>query len=243
MRSTGLDDYERGATDGDGVDPLSDQHDDDWSTDAYSYADGDAPVAEGSDGEEVDAGDEDIPAGRSAARNALEWLVVIAGAVLLAVVVNTMLLQAFYIPSPSMEPTLVNNDRILVNKIGNRFSDPERGQIVVFHRPDGASGGPDAPSELVKRVIGLPGETVGFADGRVLIDGDFLDEPYLPEGSFTQPQRQNAPDVILEEDEYFMMGDNRGNSLDSRVWGPLDRDDVVGRAFVKFWPISDFELF
>ncbi len=254
MPSTGLndlDDLGDGASrdindafwaDGDrGIDHLSGA---DGDRDAYSektlentLADDEHRLAHDGDGEDA----EELE--RSPLRNAVEWLVVIVGAVGLAVVVNTLLLQAFYIPSPSMEPTLVRNDRILVNKLGNHFGDPSRGEIVVFHRPDGASGGPEAPNELVKRVVGLPGETVEIRSGQVFIDGDPLEEPYLPENTVTRPRVPGAEPIVLGDDEFFMMGDNRDNSLDSRAWGPLRRDEMVGRAFVKFWPLRSFEFF
>ena len=175
-------------------------------------------------------------AGSKAGRNALEWFAIVAGALLVAFVVKTFLIQAFFIPSLSMYDTLDKGDRVLVNKLSYRLHDINRGDIVVFERP------PDVPDngikDLIKRVIGLPGETIEARDGRVYIDGELLDEDYLARGVTTvNLDRQTVPD-----DHVFVMGDNRGNSEDSRVFGPIDEDLVVGRAFILVWPINQVHL-
>jgi signal peptidase I len=154
-----------------------------------------------------------------------------------AVAVRTWVLQTFYIPSGSMEPTLDIGDRILVDKLSYHLHAVHRGDIVVFRRPPGVVG-EGGIKDLVKRVIGLPGETIASADGHVLIDGHVLSEPWLPPGTVTtgiRPQR-------IPPGEYFVMGDNRTDSLDSRVFGPIPRSSIIGRAILRFWPLRRFRI-
>ncbi len=164
------------------------------------------------------------------ARSAIEWVAVIVGALVVALVVKTFLIQAFYIPSESMVPTLQVGDRVLVNKLSG---EPSRGDIVVFDRPGGP--GADGIEDLIKRVIALPGEQVEGRDGRVLIDGQPLEEPYLPDGTVTS---SFGPETV-PADHIWVMGDNRGASDDSRRFKFVPVDDVVGRAFVVIWPLAD----
>ena len=174
--------------------------------------------------------------GSRSGRNALEWIAIVAGALIVALVVKTFLIQAFFIPSLSMYDTLDKGDRVLVNKLSYRLHEIHRGDIIVFERPEGV---PDnGIKDLIKRVIGLPGETIESRDGRVYVDGKRLDEDYLADGVTTvNLDRQTIPD-----DHVFVMGDNRGNSEDSRVFGPISDDLVVGRAFVLVWPITQVHL-
>lgn len=172
----------------------------------------------------------------SAARNLLEWVVIIAGALVVAFVVKTFLIQAFYIPSGSMLPTLQEQDRILVNKLSYDLHDVNRGDIVVFESPAQADG---QIKDLVKRVIGLPGETVEARDGRILINGQPIDEGYLADSITTgdmEPQK-------VPPDHYWVMGDNRGNSKDSRFFGAIQEDLIIGRAFVRVWPLNHFRFY
>jgi signal peptidase I len=170
---------------------------------------------------------------RSATRNALEWILVIVGAVVVALLIKTYLVQAFRIPSESMDPTLLNGDRVLVNKLSYRLHDVNRGDVVVFRRPDGLPGGPGQPEDLIKRVIGLPGETVVARGGVVYVDDRPLSEPYLAEGTSTTDL--DRP-VTLGRDEVLVLGDNRRNSQDGRVFGPIAEDTIIGRAFLVTWP-------
>ncbi|MGH9118760.1 MAG: signal peptidase I [Acidimicrobiales bacterium] len=165
-------------------------------------------------------------------RNAVEWAIVIFGAVLVAIVLRWLVVQAFYIPSASMEPALEIGDRVLVNKLAYRFGEPGRGDIVVFERPPNSSAG--VVDDLIKRVIGLPGETIEARDGVVVVDSVPLEEPWLPEGTFTP---DFAP-VEVPDDHVFVLGDNRPNSEASNRFGPVDDDLVVGRAFVRIWPLN-----
>lgn len=170
--------------------------------------------------------------GSNPARSALEWLLVIGGALAVALLVKTFLLQAFFIPSESMVHTLEVGDRVLVNKLSYDVEDVGRGDIIVFPKPEGEAGTID---DLIKRAVGLPGETIEGREGQVFIDGQPLDEPYLDEGTITG----DFGPVEIPEGQLFMMGDNRGNSRDSRFFGPIDGDTLVGRAFLRVWPLGE----
>ncbi|MGH9277343.1 MAG: signal peptidase I [Acidimicrobiales bacterium] len=164
----------------------------------------------------------------------LPVLVVIAFVV--ALLIKSFVLQAFYIPSASMEPTLSKGDRVLVNKVSYDLHDVHRGDVIVFKGPEQAEG---QVKDLIKRVIGLPGDTVeARPDGLVYVNGQPIDEPYLGPGITTGPLE---PQTIPPK-HYWVMGDNRGNSKDSRFFGPIDESLIIGRAFVKVWPIQHFRL-
>jgi|TARA_B100001105_G_scaffold38431_1_gene27449 signal peptidase I len=190
--------------------------------------------------QEVDLG---IPGrGVSARRSVLEWGSVLLGALVLAMLVRAFVFQAFYIPSPSMEPTLWSGDRILVNKVSYDLHDVNRGDIVVFRAPPGSGIGDD---DLIKRVIALPGERVTAEEGRLLIDGGLLIEPYLPYQEGTAgfgmvPWCADGGDgaCTVPDGHVFVMGDNRPNSRDSRYFGPVPIESIVGRAFVRVWPLG-----
>ena len=187
-------------------------------------------------------------------RGLLEIPVIAALAVVIVIVLRAALVQPFYIPSASMVPQLQVNDKIVVSRLSYRLHDPRRGDIVVFDRPPGAAldSGPAAghvtpfrwvterlglvprTDEIVKRVVALPGETVEGHDGHVYVGGLLLVEPYLRPGVRTEPfAARTVPAGTL-----WVMGDNRGDSEDSRYFGPIRRRTVVGRAFVKVWPVS-----
>jgi signal peptidase I len=174
---------------------------------------------------------------RSGLRNVIEWVAIIAAALLVAVVIKTFLFQAFYIPSESMEPTLKPGDRVLVNKLSYDLHSIHRGDIVVFKRPPSEASDPTI-KDLIKRVIGLPGETIEARDGQVYINGQPLKESYLPAGTVTT----NLPQQKIGPGQYFVMGDNRGNSKDSRYIGTIPGSLIVGRAFIRVWPLSKIGL-
>jgi signal peptidase I len=164
----------------------------------------------------------------------MEGLKTIALSAILAFGIRTFVAEARYIPSGSMEPTLQVNDRLIVDKLGYRFGEPERGDIVVF-----------APTEelerqkfhdaFIKRVIGLPGEKVEIKNGQVLINDRILAEDYIQPDK--RPQYQWGPQVV-PEGSYLVLGDNRNNSYDSHYWGFVPRDKIIGRAIVRFWPME-----
>jgi signal peptidase I len=182
------------------------------------------------------------PKTKSSTRNMIEWAVVILGAVLIAVVVRTFVLQTFWIPSPSMSPTLIKDDRVLVNKLSYKFHDVNRGDVVVFERPPNEP--PSNIKDLIKRVIGVPGDRVSVLDGKVRINGEVLDEPYVNGLQTTLdscpityvPGIDTEAGFEVPDDELLVMGDNRVNSHDGRCFGPIDEDLVVGRAFFLMWP-------
>ena len=172
----------------------------------------------------------------------LEWVAVVLVALVLAFGVRTYVAQMFYIPSGSMLPTLQVGDRIVVDKLSYHLHGVHRGDIVVFRRPPLEHAD---YSDLVKRVIGLPGDTVSSVDGRVYIDGKPLAEPWLP-----TPEPMTSPSPVAEgfslihpytvpAGEYFVMGDNRTNSEDSRYFGPIPADLIVGKMAFVAWPLDD----
>lgn len=169
-------------------------------------------------------------------RTILEWLGVIGGGIAIALLVEAFLIQAFWIPSPSMEPTLDVGDRVLVNKLSYKFHDVNRGDVVVFERPPGASTGQNGEiKDLIKRVIAVEGDTIEAKEGEVFVNGERIDENYLEPGTPTD----NLPLKTIPDGHVFVMGDNRTNSEDSRIFGPIDEDAIVGRAFIRVLPITD----
>ena len=192
--------------------------------------------------EHVDLG---IPGAAGGVRRALfEWGTVIVGAIVMALFVKAFLFQAYYIPSPSMEPTLVNGDRIIVNKLSYELHAVNRGDVVVFAAPPGS--GSDV-KDLIKRVIALSGETVSMSEGRVRIDGGLLLEPYLVSQNMTKgfppppgcdASLRAADTCRVPAGHIFVLGDNRANSKDSRFFGPVPEDSIIGRAFLRVWPVG-----
>lgn len=187
------------------------------------------------------AADDPGPGRKSALATVVEWAVVIAGAIAVALVIKTFVMQAFFIPSESMAPTLLKDDRVLVNKLSYHLHDVNRGDVVVFEKTPETTG-PESTKDLIKRVIALPGDQLAFDEkGKVYINNQLLEEPYLSENVVTTqgtvpctlPQPcKIAPDTV------WVMGDNRANSRDSRYIGPIPQDHIVGRAFTRVWPVD-----
>ena len=167
------------------------------------------------------------PRRRNGTRTAIEWIVLVVAAVVIALLIKTFLFQAFYIPSGSMLPTLEQNDRVLVNKLSYKLHSVHRGDIVVFTAPKGPDGKPIDPTvkDLVKRVIGLPGETVSEQDGKVYINGNQLPEKYLPPGTVTDARRSAT--ALLREGpartEGRVLGDGRQPGSSRRTRGSSAR--------------------
>ncbi|MGO9342812.1 MAG: signal peptidase I [Acidimicrobiales bacterium] len=197
---------------------------------------GDTPGGDGSG--------RDAPIARAEARRRrrkraiIEWVIVLVVALGVAVGMRTFVVQTFYIPSGSMEPTLNPSDRILVDKLSYHLHAVHRGDIIVFARPPGETLEPGV-NDLVKRVIGLPGETISGQNGQVYINGKPLAEPWLPKGVVTG----NFSPVHIPQSYYFVMGDNRGFSSDSRVFGPISGSLIVGRVVMRIWPLSHITIF
>jgi len=182
----------------------------------------------------------------------LELILIIAVALGLALLIQAFIVKPYRIPSESMEPTLDVGQRVLVNRLSKRFGDPKVGQVVVFHPPSGAETNecgaqhsPESPCprptptradvNFIKRIVAGPGDTIAIRDGRVIRNGKLIQEDYIkpcPPGSdctFRQP-------ITVPKDMWFMMGDNRGASDDSRFWGPVPKKWIIGDAFATYWP-------
>ncbi len=172
---------------------------------------------------------------------------------LIVVILRAFVVQPFYIPSPSMEPQLMVNDKILVSRLSYRLHGVHRGDLVVFNAPpavrtgDGGSGplnwvlvrlGLKPRSDvLVKRVIGLPGDTIEVRDGHVLVNGRLLLEPYLPEGRLSPPS-YISPVFKVPPHDLYVLGDNRQDSEDSHFFGAITQKSVIGRAVARVWPLD-----
>jgi signal peptidase I len=166
----------------------------------------------------------------SFARWAVEFVVLVLAAFLLATGIKTWVVQPFYIPSGSMEPTLAIGDRVLVNKFLYRFSSPHRGDVVVFASPESPQ------TDLIKRVIAVGGQTVEIREGYVYVNGIKIDEPYI--ASDRRDTYTSASPTRVPAGYVWVMGDNRGNSSDSRVIGPQPVSAILGKAFAIYWPIQ-----
>jgi signal peptidase I len=177
-------------------------------------------------------------------RVAIDWVVTIVGAVGIVLLLKTFVVNPYRIPSSSMEPTLHCagetgclaerfSDRVLANRLVYRFKDPRRGDVIVFDTPPLAAERCGTGGTYVKRLIALPGETWRMEDGTVYIDGRELVEPYL------SPERKGhdtvAPELV-PEGRYLMLGDNRDQSCDSRAWGTVDRERLIGKVVAVYWP-------
>jgi signal peptidase I len=159
---------------------------------------------------------------------ALEYLVILLVSFALVFgFVRPFVMEAFWIPSGSMIPTLEIGDRVLVNKFIYRFTEPKRGDIVVFTSVD------NPKEDLIKRVIGVPGDKIAVRGGKLFLNGEPQKEPYTNK---KLPDRSFFARITVPKGHVFVMGDNRGNSADSRVFGPLPKKNIEGEAFLRFWP-------
>jgi signal peptidase I len=177
------------------------------------------------------------------ARIAIDWIVTIAGAILIVLAIKAWVVNPYRIPSSSMEPTLHCarpgegcvarlSDRVLANRFIYRFRSPHRGEIVVFKTPPKAATSCGAGGTFVKRLIGLPGDRVAYDGTRLRINGKLHEESYV------KPERRGGQVGVwtVPQGDYFMMGDNRRESCDSRVWGPVPRKNLIGPVFATYWP-------
>jgi signal peptidase I len=200
-------------------------------------------------------------AGKRPLRSMLEMIVIVAAAIFFAVTIQALAVKPYKIPSGSMLPTLHPGQRILVDRFSHLTgSDPAVGDITVFTPPKGADTsvcgvrgqgpfyngpashasctrptGDKSGSTFVKRVVGLPGDSIAVRNGHVIRNGKPVSEPYA--SSCTGPEC-NLAAITVPRGDYFLMGDNRGNSDDSRYWGPVPRDWIIGEAFVSYWPLG-----
>ena len=186
-------------------------------------------------------------------RTIVDWAVTIAGAIAIVLLIKAVVVNPYRIPSSSMEPTLHCarpaqdcearfSDRVLANRFIYRFRDPKRGEIVVFKTPDAAKIKCGAGGTFVKRIIGLPGEKLQVrvirGNGYVFINGRRLNEPYIQPIRRTQASQYppGGGAFTVPKDNYFMMGDNRSASCDSRFWGTVPRGNIIGKVFLTYWP-------
>lgn len=171
-----------------------------------------------------------------------EWILVVVIAIAAAYLIRLFLFQQYYIDGPSMQTTLEQEDRVLVNKLSYRLHDVNRGDVIVFDRISGTQH-----DDLIKRVIALPGESVEIRDCEVFIDGRILEEPYLDPIQLAQTDLSkrcgshvNMLETLISEDHVFVMGDNRVQSFDSRSFGAIEISKIRGRAFMTIWPFGSW---
>jgi signal peptidase I len=189
---------------------------------------------------------------RSTGGSLVELVVIVAVALGLALFIQAFLVKPYRIPSESMEPTLDVGQRVLVDRIGNRFGDPSVGDIVVFHPPQGSEtnqcGAPARRGQacsrptpkrsnvnFIKRIVAGPGDTLAISNGRVILNGKLQKERYIRPCAGGEACDFPVP-IKVPPGDWFMMGDNRGSSDDSRFWGPVPRDWIIGGAFATYWP-------
>lgn len=159
-------------------------------------------------------------------------IVVVSLAIIIPI--RYFLIQPFFVRGASMTPNFDNGEYLVINEINYRFESPQRGQVIIFKYPLNPS------QYYIKRIIGLPGETIEIKDGQVFIQDALLDESgYLPEGRVTSGNLK----VVLGQEEYFVLGDNRSASSDSRQWGILPRENIIGFVWIRAWPFGEFEVF
>lgn len=169
----------------------------------------------------------------------LELIETVVIALSIFLVVYLLLVQPHQVNGQSMVPTFLNGEYLLTDKISYRIGKPEQGDIVVFHAPESANCPEGTGCDFIKRIIAVPGDTVSLQNGHFFINGQQFPEPYLPAGLQTTGGGYiDGKTVTLGTNEYFVSGDNRPYSSDSRAWGPISKDDIVGKAFFRYWPVS-----
>ena len=161
-----------------------------------------------------------------------EFIEAFAIAIILAVIIRTFFLGMYWVPSESMVPTIRVGDRLAVAKFSYLFVETQRGDVIVFKSAQNDN------KNLVKRLIGLPGEEVAFKNNQLLIDGVVIDEPYLPLESYTF----DYGPIVVPENQYFVCGDNRLYSSDSRTWGFVAAEEIIGRGVVIYWPLGHWNM-
>ena len=168
----------------------------------------------------------------------VETIITVALALGLYLVIQAFLVQTYRVEGQSMDDSLHDGQHLLIDKLTPRFDDYSRGDVVVLHPPDE----PEDSTPFIKRVIGVAGDHLEVIDGTVWIDGVQLEEPYLAPGSVTEPGFDDDTSWDIEDGEVFVMGDNRLDSRDSREFGTVATDEIIGRAWLRFWPVSQFGI-
>lgn len=168
----------------------------------------------------------------------LDIIETIVVALAIFVIIYLFLVQPHQVNGNSMWPNFLDGEYLLTDKFSYRINDPNRGDVIIFQAPAGARCPKEMQCDFVKRIVALPHETVTIQEGKVSVDSTLLSERYLTEDqSLETAAPGNEPFIYgLGEDEYFVLGDNRGHSSDSRAWGPVPRENIVGRAWVRYWP-------
>jgi signal peptidase I len=191
---------------------------------------------------------------KSPANQLVELVVIVAVALGLALGIQAFLVKPYRIPSESMVPTLEVGQRVLVNRVNYHLSDPDRGDVVVFHPPKGAEGnrcGVNRPADqpcprptpdrsnlnFIKRIVAVPGDTLSIRGGHAVVNGEIQTENFIEPCGDAGECTFNRP-IKIPPDHFFMMGDNRGQSDDSRFWGPIPKKWIIGQAFFTYWPVS-----
>ena len=160
-----------------------------------------------------------------------ELLETVISAGIIAFIIITFIGQVTVVRGASMEPTLHDRERLIANKISYRFESPGRNEIIIFKPPIGIK------RNYIKRIIGIPGDKIEIVDGKIYVNDQALEEPYVKHRSY-----ENIPPTIIPADSFFVLGDNRPNSSDSRYWGFVPRKNVVGKAWVVFWPLNKIRI-
>ena len=154
-------------------------------------------------------------------------------------IVYLFFMQPHQVNGQSMVPTFQSGDYLLTDKISYRTGNPQRGDVIVFHAPAEAGCPTGTGCDFIKRILAVPGETVAVHDNRVFVNGQAVEESYIPADFQTTAGKFIAGrTVTMGPDEYFAVGDNRSHSSDSRVWGPVDKSEIVGKAFFRYWPLN-----
>lgn len=178
---------------------------------------------------------------RSVGEFVFELIKIIVISLIIILAVRYFLIEPFYVKGASMEPNFFDHQYLVIEKVSYRFDKPQRGDVVVFRYPA------DPKQFFIKRVVGLPGEHVRIKNGRVYLAAanseQIIPEDYIPSVTKTELPLRGYGDVVLGSDEYFLLGDNRTESLDSRVFGPVKRDFVVGRTWIRGWPFNQIKIF
>jgi signal peptidase I len=210
------------------------------------------PPDDGAQDQGVDDGQDqgEPPKREASARWIIELVAIVVVAIVVAVLLRTFVVATYSIPSGSMEPTLQIGDRILVNKLSYHLHGVDRTNIVVFSTPPNEACGGPLVANLVKRVIGLPGEVISLQDGNVYINGRLLPETFLPPD--LRHDTYPGPGTIayalhhayrIPAGDVYVMGDNRPDSCDSRYWGPIPESTIVGKVDMRIWPLSNIKFF
>lgn len=177
---------------------------------------------------------------RSASSFFLDILETVVVALSVFLVIYLFFMQPHQVNGQSMEPNFHSGEYVLTDKVSYQTGTPQRGDIVVFHAPKAAGCPPNTGCDFIKRILALPGDTIAVRDGSFWVNDQRLPEAYLPEDFITEPGdfTSGGRDIVLNEDEYFVVGDNRQFSSDARVWGPISKQEIVGRAFFRYWPLN-----